>query len=530
MRRTLAVYTIISLFVSLSYGQKKYILDGYEIDPVDKTVSVLTGFNGTKKDGMHFWGQRYVLDSTINYNSTKLFVIGNQFVFQEHILDNWSFPSHLDLNTLKVIRIDLEDFGSICRDNNYLYRNSIGLEKPYKWESIELSGYETINDYIYKKKNQLYFLSKDFELKKIEGVKLHVSTLRHIMGNYFADKNGLYLLGGYITQEHKAEETDTGLIIWRQEWADDFYGTSVQLEKSKGKKIVPVIKRDYFIYGNSVYSPTHANNTKPLPLDVEKVKELEITNSRYGNYRISFLADDEHTFVTQSRNQGYVTLETRFNNHWFKNNDFFEKNVNQWAIVAKRLFKDDGSTIYFPSEIKPGIAKEYVEVLIERQNEFYIFNTDEKDTLQKSDHIFIFNFDTQEYEELDFIQYRYLSEHLWIYKNRLYTSERGLPTKETIDTDHLRFITHHNVKTNYLTNDKSLVYMGNKSGHSTLGEGGNRMEVLGNRIISEVDFSTLKVITADILTDHENIYIGDYSGITAVPIKALGLDIKIFTE
>jgi hypothetical protein len=67
-------------------------------------------------------------------------------------------------------------------------------------------------------------------------------------------------------------------------------------------------------------------------------------------------------------------------------------------------------------------------------------------------------------------------------------------------------------------------------GCAMTGNGNEAMQVLGENIISGVDFSTLKVITADILIDKEHIYNSNYDGIGIIPIKALQLDVKIFTE
>ncbi|MDR2204900.1 MAG: hypothetical protein LBE36_01905 [Flavobacteriaceae bacterium] len=506
-----------SLIASLSNGQtpdKTYELDRYLINPSKKTVSVQQEFHEYRDDGLHAWGVRYVPDSTINYDKTTLFVIGNQFVFKEHIPQNWAFLQESDLKTLRIIRIDFEYNTSLCRDKNFLYRNSIGFGGRFGWQFIDLSGYETINDFIYKKNNELYFLTKDFKLKKIGNIKLHIPTLTHVMGNYFTDKNGLYLLGGYHILTQK-------LILGKQEKADSIYDKSIRLEKIGNKKITPIIKRDYFIYGDKVYASGYFNENKPLPINVEKMKEFEFKNSYSGNQTTFFLADDTHVFAIKIHPW-----------HDFLDNDFFDKNVNEWQVISAGdigIYKeDDGKTLYFQSGIKQGKPMEYAGILIQKQNEFYTIDTREKGSVQKFNQVFIFNFDTQQYETLDLSQYRYLAENLWIYKNRLYVN--GLPTKEKINIENLHFIAHHNIKTNFLTDDQSLIYVG-EGEYGTLGEGGNKVSVFGKRIVSEVDFSTLKVITADILTDKDNIYIGNRGkGINVVPIKALELDVKIFTE
>lgn len=534
---TLLMFFILSFFPNLSSGQTSYILGKYKINPTEQKIWVSEFFSETINGGGHAWGEKYVLDSTINYNNTTLFLIGNQFVFKEDISKNGHFPPQLDFNSLKVINIDVEEYGgSLCRDKNFLYRNSIGIEQQSKWESISLYGYKTINDFVYQKDNDLYFLSRDFELKKIENLKLDVSTLVKVMGNYFTDKNGLYLLGGYSTREFKAEKTETGLVIYRKEWESFFHNESIQLEKkNKRTQTTPIIKTDYFIYNAKVYSPRTSNSHLPLPLNSKEMVELEIKNNSYANYTTNFLADNDHTFVSISEKGGYVTLEARYGNQWFVGNDFFEKNVNQWEVISRGdlgLFKGKDGNLYFPNQLKQTNRDNYAGIVVHKQKEFYDFELNENSTLTKFDKVFIFNFDIKEYEELDPTQFRYLYENFWIYKNRLYmySSGVGLPIKELMDNTNLYPIKHHDKKTNFLINKNSLVYIGKFGGTSTLGEGLNTVQVFGNRIISNVDFSSLKVITADVLKDDENIYIGKYDGISIIPIKSLGLNINILTE
>lgn len=537
VKNTLLMFFILSFFPNLISGQTSYILGKYKINPTEHKILVSEFFSEKIDGDGHAWGEKYVLDSTIDYNNTTLFVIGNQFIFKEHISKNGSYSPQLDFNTLKVINIDVEEYeGSLCRDKNFLYRNSIGIEQQSKWESISLSGYKTINDFVYQKDNDLYFLSQDFELKKIENLKLDVSTLVKVMGNYFTDKNGLYLLGGYSTQEFKAEKTETGLVIYRKEWESFFHNESIQLEKqNKRKQIKPIIKTDYFIYNGKVYSPRSLNSHLPLPLNSKEMVELEIKNSSYADYTTNFLADNEHTLVMTNKNGCYGTLEARYGNQWFVENDFFEKNVNQWEVISRGdldIFTGKDGNLYFPNQLKRTNNDNYVGIVIHKQKEFYTFELNENSTLKKFSKVFIFNFDIKEYEELDTKQYRYLSENFWIYKNRLcmYSSGIGLPIKELMDTTNLHLIKHHNKKTNFLTNNNLLIYMSKFGGISTLGEGINKVQILGNRIISDVDFSSLEVITADVLKDHENIYIGNHNGISVIPIKSLGLNIKILTE
>jgi len=213
--RTLLMCLILLFFANLSNGQT-YILGRYEINPAKKTVGVLKPFIVSFDDGGHGHGEHFVLDSTINYDNTTLFVIGNDFFFKEHI--NQIYPN-FDVNTFKVISVS-EDFcrnraGVLSRDKNYIY------VRNYYRETINISNYEVINDFIYRHKvsGALHFLSRKGKLEGIQGVTLDAETVQHIASNYFMDKNGLYLLGPVYDEN------------WR-------YIYDVKLEDSKGKEII----------------------------------------------------------------------------------------------------------------------------------------------------------------------------------------------------------------------------------------------------------------------------------------------------
>ena len=62
-----------------------YLLDSYLINPTKKTVRVYEGYIVGFGDGAHGHGYHYVVDSTINYDNTTLFIIGNQIFFKEHV-------------------------------------------------------------------------------------------------------------------------------------------------------------------------------------------------------------------------------------------------------------------------------------------------------------------------------------------------------------------------------------------------------------------------------------------------------------
>jgi hypothetical protein len=375
-----------------------------------------------------------------------------------------------------------------------------------------------VNDYIYESgTGDFYFLSLagNPKLKKITGVRLDMPTLKHVTGNYYTDKNGLYLLGGYTALENNATAT---------------YEESVQLESSNGSSIEPVVKRHYFIYGKSVYSPLqHYNNNRKLPLNVNEMKEFEINK----HDQVYFLADAMHTYETK-QNRAYSHNEadvSSFNERYDK--EFFRKNVHKWQIITEGdinfIEKDNGKTLYFPSEKMPFEGETQNHVLIKTPAGFYLFDEGDAESLTKVNKVFWRNFDTKKYEELEADKYRPVGEFLTVYKNRVYSYD-CMPVKEEIDGQSLRFLTQHDEKSNYVTDGKLLIYVGEGGGYSYDDSSGEAVAILGERLATGVDFPTLKIITADILIDKSYIYSGNNSGITVIPINELGLDIRIFTE
>ncbi len=516
-------------FHFLSFGQTttKYIIGNYQIDPENKTIAVLKGFSGTDGD-MHYWGEEFVIDSTINYEQTMLYIFGNQVIFKEHLSEDWIIPKNIDFDSFKILDFNLNGY-SICRDRNNLYQNYIGTKNQIKWVTIYLNEYQEINDFIYKKSDTLYFLSDDFKLEEIKGdIKFHLSSLKHITGNYFKDKNGLYYLDSFYTQEIKNRETDTGLILWSKEWEKYLHKDAVKLEKSKGKKAEIELKNDYFIYQNHLYSNKVRTTPYAIPIKPDDFNYLVLNHNRQ---KIKILADKENTYVSVD-NRGFTPLdsiEKSYWSFWSINPNILKSNIYQWKIINPEFMGTiEDNKIYFPSAIKH--PKDYLGNLIKKENKYHYFTLKDSQ-LKEAEQLFIFNYDTQKYEPVNLSEYRYLSKDLWIYKNRLYMTNLGLPTKEKIHTDNLDFIKINDKETNFLKDNESIIYIGNIEGHSLQGENGRSVQVLGNRTYSKIDFQSLTVISADILMDNKNLYVGDFmDGIRVIPYKQLGLKLKIFTQ
>jgi hypothetical protein len=146
------------------------------------------------------------------------------------------------------------------------------------------------------------------------------------------------------------------------------------------------------------------------------------------------------------------------------------------------------------------------------------------------------NYDTKAYEAFDADQYKRLGNGIMMYKSRTYTHD-CIPFKEKIDTENLHFITLNEVNTKFLTDGKSLIFWDNENEYGRYGRldknTPNAQSVLDNHIIKKADynsnFTNLKVVNTDIIVDNDHIYYGYNGGISVIPIKELGFEVKIFS-
>ncbi len=156
-----------------------FIIGDYMISPKLKEIRTYTMVGGVNWDGFE-----YRKNDEIDYETTTLLAVGNSVFFKEY------FPFDFDLNKLKVIYRD--EFYFLCKDDKFIYYTSDRI-KPTK---IDISAYEPINDFIYKAKDgKLFFLNIEaYTLSPIE-IDIDENSVKHIEGNYYYDKNGLYFFG-----------------------------------------------------------------------------------------------------------------------------------------------------------------------------------------------------------------------------------------------------------------------------------------------------------------------------------------------
>ena len=188
-----------------------FLLGNYLINPTERMIGrreYFTVWFGV--GGAHGHGRHFVHNLAINFDNTTLFVVGNQLFFKEEM----DFFPELDLNSLQILYTNLrrnKRFNFVARDKNHLYIGAIGTfyrgnnRMPF---SINITGYTLINNRIFQKEDRLYFLSDRAGVRGvcvgliriINPEEFHLPTLEHRIENFFADKTGIYRLGGYRYQ------------------------------------------------------------------------------------------------------------------------------------------------------------------------------------------------------------------------------------------------------------------------------------------------------------------------------------------
>ncbi|RZL13545.1 MAG: hypothetical protein EOO96_31745, partial [Pedobacter sp.] len=216
-----------------------YTIGNYQFNPSKKTVSILQEFS----EGKVGTSMGYFPDNSIKYDSTTLIVLGNEVLFKEY------FPKEVDFASLHYIG-ESDYSQNLFSDKQFIYAYSPNfLQHQGTVKKLDVSDYTRINDFVYEDKSgELFFLStaNGLKLSKIDtSLKLDKHTLKHLQGQYFADKNGLYALGvrffGHMYSKKFSQQP-----------------IDILVESANGRKIKPIITRNYIVYGNSVYAKEHS--------------------------------------------------------------------------------------------------------------------------------------------------------------------------------------------------------------------------------------------------------------------------------
>lgn len=498
----------LSLF-SQAARKDYYQLGRYQIYPERRYVMTERAAGGTNYDdegnAYHWDGTITAVDPLIDYDKTTLYFIGNNIIFEEYL------NPRVDMSSLKIFKTGFDRYYNIvCADKKYIYHDIFKNEDEEdedKNENIDknnrVSGKKYLGSRIYKGKNgQLYYfdLQNDYLERLAADSPLDLSTLKFACNRFFYDKNGFYQLG-----EDYSNDEDYNSYIHPK-----------LLDSSGGNMIMPVIRNEYIIYGTSVYAKS--DYTKQLNLSPDKIRCFDIY------YDKTLLTDGTASYY---RNEEIQQEEFKQTKDW----------VQIGAYGSFILILDDETkTIHFPSKKKSYNFQKQSNTCLIRDNEGYLL-IDTKNGLNPTawkitryEDVQIFNFETKEYESLDINRYRFVGNELYVYKDILYSNNCSpVVERDEIDVDRLVPFYYEGKKTEYYTDGKVLLYHGNRTGYKSTGNEYSEI-YYENRIVRNVDFSTLKAISQDIMIDKDYIYNGSYEGVEVIPIKKLGLRIVMYTE
>ncbi|RZK49242.1 MAG: hypothetical protein EOO87_19950, partial [Pedobacter sp.] len=211
-----------------------YQIANYQLNPTQKMVSLLQHYSMGKVGT----AMGYFPDKQINYDSTTLVVLGNEVLFKEY------FPKEVDFASLRYIG-ESNYVKDLYSDGHYVYKyqRNYPPTNERSTSKIDISAYKRINDFVYEDKTgALYFLKSETEtnqmkLEKIDAsLKVDKHTLKHLQGQYFADKNGLYAFGvRYFGHKYSNKFSQQPL--------------NILVESSNGKNMQPIVTRNYIVYG-----------------------------------------------------------------------------------------------------------------------------------------------------------------------------------------------------------------------------------------------------------------------------------------
>ncbi len=449
---------------------KQFVIGNYMIVPSLKEVRKYSIF-GEKEKGFN-----YEKDPKINYQNTTLLALGDKIFFKEY------FDFDFNLDKLKAIHKD--KFYFLSKDDKNIYYTSNGLLST----KIDISEYEAVNDFIYKsKKGAFFFLDiEQDELQPIE-ISFDEHSIKHIIANYYYDKNGLYFFGNHYKKNAKG-------------YYDNFIDKSEKLIAVKNK--VPIVSEKYFTFNNQVFA-LDGDKINVLDIDANKIIEVDIQASG------SFITDGKTIY--NSSNYGYDEKNGKgYYGIWYP---VLYSGINIQKIYSPFLnFRKENNTIVFNKKY----SSDFMGLVATFNNENYFLTDKKKFKLEKM------LFYHPETKTTDIFDEKYLkmfkAERFIQYKNVLYFD--GIPVETTkLDMENLKEIEN----SNYLTDGKSIIYIGHITGYSNIVKNNVGYAVFDERILENSYTKEIRAINADLLYDHISLI----SKNQKIKVKDLKLKVKI---
>ena len=525
--------TITSLILIISFmnsiGQKKkpndtptpsseaILFQGYVIDKVNKIIGHYEYWEQDEPNGIHSWGESFVIDTAINFKTSCLYVMDNYIGFKEYYK-----PEH---------PIFIELFG----------------------ESFDNQKFNCINDYIYEQNNTYYFLciphynNENRYLREIiieKGINAYNLTFVRTRSMLLYDDKGVYCvkndeefyprfittisnIGGLTYAGQDFFYNDKGLYRVKS----DENGELRLITISKAKNCIPIVRKTYCEYNGEAFNLE--DDTKRINADISKLYEIDVY--RYGNNL--FLTDGSTVYMPRYDIQvweggvEYSKMEVLSNGMTvYLADDGTVLNPPEYISVRNEERKIPGLSSWKQLSTGQGLIVENnsidLTLSVEGSSDPLFFSPKEgfftvdfsspKTSFEKKAHykkVIIYDYEKRAYEELDVNQFElHKIKYFFTYKGRLHY--KGVPMENNID-------------------GKKMKYLQAKWGADSnwLSDGNYLFHIYGR---GETDFATvlvsnikeLKMVTDKLLVDNFNFYQFNSCEIEVIPIKSLGIEVK----
>ena len=443
-------------------------LGGYTFFPEQKKVGSYQSVGGTTWDGA-----RFVIDTTLNYETTTLIISGTSTPVQFIERIGRSF----DVKTLQLIS-PLGAYPAYWRDKHGLY-----------FDEELISGWKMINEKIFRDTaGRYFFMDEDGAMQTLDSENyLHSKNLKHIIGPWFYNAKGLY-----------AYSEDFNELLQKG------HNAVIKIADAVAKGSKPDLHEHYFTYETVVYSSVDPDM---LALQKNRLKELILNNDD------NLLLTDGINFYENNRRDYYASALNESYDESFSIFRQYKKIIGMFYAYSNRTFIDSANENIYIGDLQPSSAAQRPfegRILLTQSGNFALsdFTLSDFTQLRRSSmsdlsykqvrNIFIINERTKNPERFDAMEFEQLSANLWRYKDFLYY--HGVAVDEPL-TDPVKILLMPNGKrSNYLQYGNKLIYIGRLDFNSERKTGNSTSVNLGKNVIKQ-KLGKLQFLNADMVTD-----------------------------
>ena len=446
----------------------KIYLGGYTFFPEQKKVGWYHSVGGTTPNGVTWDGSRFVIDTTLNYETTTLIISGAsppvQFIER--------MARSFDANTLQLISPagTLPDY---WRDKNGLYFRNQEL----------YSGWKMINEKIFRDTvGRYFFLDGNGYMRPFDSENyIHSKSLKHIAGPWFYDAKGLY---AYTEDFNELLQKSNSALF--------------KIADATGKHTKPDLHEHYFIYGNVVYGSAYPDL---LALQKNRLKELLLHNEDY------FLLTDGFNFYENNQGDYYASALNKSFDHSFSIFNQGKKVIGMFS-GSDRTFIDSANENIYIADRQPALTPLRPfrgRILLTTSGNFALSDFTQSGRSSMSDlsykqvrNIFIVTETTKDPERFDSMEFEQLSADLWRYKDHLYFS--GVVADEVLTQPVKILLMPNGKRSNYLQHGNKLIYIG-RFDHNREPNTGHFTSVHLAKNVIKQKLGELQFLNPDMVTD-----------------------------